>query len=192
MSDALLADLDAKLAAFATKLRDDLRIAPPASNALATTIRSDIASLDIGNLPNPAKDNPLSLKDRYIELQEFLLWMQQRANDPNCYGQLLSANYMCFVYLKDAYFEVLRDQLPKHSVAYKCCVFLTQDPIRAFRNALAHGNWRLILDRSGIDFWDRDKGDRNKPPLRFRLNQNDLHFAQYLAIATAYASMLVL
>jgi hypothetical protein len=192
MSDALLADLDAKLANFATKLRDDLQIAPPASNALATTIRSDIASLNAGNMPNLAANNPLSLKDRYGELQQFLVWHEQRANDPNIYGGLLSLNYMCFVYLKDSFFEVLRDQLPNNSAAYKCCIFLTHNPIRAFRNALAHGNWRLTLDRSGIDFWDRAKGDRNKPLLRFRINQNDLHFAQYLAIATAYASMLVL
>ncbi len=77
MSDALLIDLDTKLAVFATKLRDDLQIAAPAANTLASTIRSDIASLNVGSLPNLAANNPLSLKDRYGELQQFLLWLEQ-------------------------------------------------------------------------------------------------------------------
>ena len=192
MSDRLLTVLDEKLSSFSTRLRDDLGITPPDSNALASAIRSELYAADIASLPTLASDSPLALRDRFHELHRLLSWMDQSHGSQDQYGQFVALNYFCFVYLGQACFTVLRKELPSQSISRKCCTFLTDNPVRAFRNALAHGNWRFLLDGSAVDFWARKGSDPAEPVTRFRFTWEDLHFSQYLAIATAHAVMLVL
>ncbi len=192
MSDVTIANLDARLARFSTKLRDDLKIMPPESNAVASTIRSELSKLDPKLLPTLTGESPLGLTDRLHQLKLLLNWLEQTQDTDNSYGQLISLNYICFVYLGDACFNSFRKELPKGSVTQKCAEYLSDNPVRGFRNAFAHGNWRLTADRSAIDFWARKGSDPNEVLCRFRFTEDDLHFAQYLAVATAYAAMMVL
>jgi hypothetical protein len=66
------------------------------------------------------------------------------------------------------------------------------NPIRAFRNAIAHGNWKYLSDFSGIEFWSQKGSDINEPYVKFEVLQEDLNFWQALARCTAYSSYLAL
>jgi hypothetical protein len=186
--ELLLTDADHKLSAFSTKLRDDLAIEPPASLKLATTIRSEIRSLPLEKIPTLTDDSPLCLRDRFDVMEKYLIWLKQ-CNSENKYGHLLAHNYFCFVYLGENLFKVLRKELPPDSVARKCCQALSDNPVRAFRNALAHGNWRITLDQSGIDFWAKKGADPSESMSRWWFSQSDLDFLGLLAIATALATV---
>ena len=72
-----------------------------------------------------------------------------------------------------------------------CCEFLLSEPLRRFRNAFAHGNWRYLQDFSGLEFWAHAKGTRTTE-VRSEVLQLELDFWQTLSRCTAYASMLTL
>lgn len=188
----LFEELDHKLSAYSPKLRDDLGIDPPASLRLASAIRDEIRALPVHLLPTLAGDSPLALKDRWEMLNLLIGWLDSNHDYPDAFGQIVTVNYIAFVYFGDTCFKVLRKELPKGTIAQKCCVYLTDNPVRAFRNAIAHGNWRFCLDRSGIDFWARKGADPEEEVVRWRFVQNDLSFSQYLAIATAFSTMATL
>jgi hypothetical protein len=82
--------------------------------------------------------------------------------------------------------------LPSGSTAKKCCRFLTDNPVRAFRNAVAYANWRYLSDFSGLEYWARKGAEGTEPMVRFEVLQQDLSFWQALARCTAYASFLTL
>src|ERR1700745_1960298 len=73
-------------------------------------------------------------------------------------AQILTQNYICFVYLPESCFRVLSKVTPAESITRKCAQFLINNPIRAFRNAIAHANWTYREDFRAIGFWAR-KGD---------------------------------
>lgn len=103
-------------------------------------------------------------------------------------AQVVYQNYICFVYLGESCFNVLKKELPSGSTAKKCCKFLTDNPVRAFRNAMAHANWRYLPDFSGLEYWARKGTEPTEPMVRFEVSQQDLCFWQALARCTAYAS----
>ena len=105
-------------------------------------------------------------------------------------AQVVYQNYICFVYLGESCFNVLKKELPSGSTARKCCRFLTDNPVRAFRNAVAHANWRYLPDYSGLEFWARKGAEPNEPMARFEVSERDLEFWQALARATAYVAFL--
>ena len=103
-------------------------------------------------------------------------------------AQVITQNYMCFVDLGEAWFKRMLKATPPASATKKCCRFLTDNPILAFRNAMAHSNWRYNATFTGLEFWARKSADANEPMERFEVVQNDLNFWQALARCTAYAS----
>jgi hypothetical protein len=58
----------------------------------------------------------------------------------------------------------------------KCCKYLTINPIRAFRNAIAHANWNYKIDYSGLEFWARKGSDPNEPLSHFDVFMDELDF----------------
>ena len=86
--------------------------------------------------------------------------------------------------------EFLFKPLVKHSgagtVIRRCCKFLTENPVRAFRNAIAHSNWRYTDDYRGLVFWAKKGGDAEEPMVEWVVLQEDLNFWQALARSTAY------
>lgn len=183
--------LDEQMEQWSPRLRDDLNIGPPESNPLATTIAGEIAAL-----PNDVKlrvrqSSPIPPDIRVEELVAFQAWMDvvhrnDRPPPSAVRAQVIYQNYICFVYLNEACFSILRRELSAGSSARKCCKFLTDNPVRAFRNALAHANWRYLADFSGIEYWARKGNDPAERVVRFEVSQADLSFWQAVARCTAY------
>lgn len=182
---------------WSTRLRDDLSVVPPESNQLATTIAREVAALSDEVKQRAREVSPVPLKIRIEELVAFQGFMDliREATKPNpvvVRAQVVYQNYICFVYLGESCFKVLKEELPTGATAKKCCKFLTDNPVRAFRNALAHGNWRYLPDFSGLEYWARKGADPKEPVVHYEVSQQELSFWQALARCTAYASFLTL
>lgn len=186
------AHLDAQLRQFSPSLRDDLRILPPESNTLATQIADEIANLPSDSLAALRDEDPVPPDGRWNELvafQGFMDIVHGASPDPLLTrGQVIVQNYVCFVYLGDVLFKQLRRLSAPSSATKKCSKYLTDNPIRAFRNAVAHGNWVYRADYSGLIFWARKGSDPTEAMTRFEVGQNDLNFWQSLARCVAYVA----
>jgi len=184
--------LDTQMQPWAPRLRDDLGISIDASNALATSIAEDVCALPQDVRAAVLSSTPISLGQRLDELRAFQAFMDMASGIPDKphlrRAQVIVQNYMCFVYLGDACFKVLRKGSPSGSTLNRCCRFLNDNPVRAFRNAVAHGNWSYTAGFHGLAFWARKGDDPNEAPAQFQVSQNDLNFWQSLARCTAYAT----
>jgi hypothetical protein len=182
--------IDEQMRSFAPFLRDQFGITPPQSNNLATEIANEIRRLPKETLDSVAADDPVGAHARLEELRGFQMFMDiVSAVDPHpavIRAQVITQNYICFVYLGDACFKALRKAAPSGSVIRKCCQFLIDNPVRALRNSLAHANWTYRSDYSGLVFWARKGSDSNEALARFEVDQNDLNFWQALSRCVAY------
>jgi hypothetical protein len=185
-------NIDEQLANFGTRLRDDLKISPETSLHLATTIADEIRQLLVKtpDFSKKLQNSYIPVNDRKNELVAFQGFMAFcNSLEPNPYiirSQVCYQNYICFVYLGDAWFKELRKNMVSDSSTKLCCKFLTDNPVRAFRNAIAHGNWRYLSDYSGIEFWAKKGEGKEEPVVKFEVTQNDLNFWQALARCVAY------
>ena len=180
--------LDRQMQQWSTRLRDDLRIGPPESNQLATTIAKEVAALSDNAKLRIGEASRIPLKIRIEELVAFQGWMDfiRAMSEPHpvvVRAQVVYQNYICFVYLEESCFNVMKRELPPGSTAKKCCRFLTDNPVRAFRNAVAHANWRYLPDFSGLEYWARKGAEPTEPMARFVVSQQDLSFWQALRAA---------
>lgn len=190
------AKLDKQLQDWSPRLRDDLGIGKEESGKLATTVASEIEKLSKEALQQDGSDSMILFKDRVDELTAFQAFMDyvHRATAPGpaiVRAQVILQNYICFVYLGE-WFKIVRGLLPAESTAGKYCVFLTENPVRAFRNAIAHGNWKYNDDFSGLTFWAREGSDSLEPMTRWEASQLELNFWQALARCVAYVTASVL
>jgi hypothetical protein len=131
---------------------------PPESNQLATTIAREVAALSDEAKERAREASKIPVKIRIEELVAFQGWMDfvHAITEPHpvvVRAQVVYQNYVCFVYLGELCFNVLKGELPPGATAKKCCKFLTDNPVRAFRNAVAHANWRYLPDFSGLEYW---------------------------------------
>jgi hypothetical protein len=190
------AALDHQLAQWSARLISEVRLSEPVAGALGSTIAREVAALDSQLRLRLRETHHVPLSDRLDELVAFQAFMDSvhgiGAPPPIIRAQVIIQNYVCFVYLGESCFRELRKVLPSSSAAFKCCVFLTSNPVRAFRNALAHGNWRYVPDFSGIEFWARKGATLDEPLARWEVPQEDLTFWQAVARCTAYAAFLSL
>jgi hypothetical protein len=187
--------LDRQLAAWSDRLVRELRVSAESSTALASTIAREVASLGTQERLRIREASHIGADDRLDELVAFQAFMDSvppGAPAPVVRAQVIVQNYVCFVYLGESCFRELRKVLPSQSAARRCCKFLTDNPVRAFRNALAHANWRYQADFSGLEFWARKGASLDEPLTRWQVSQNDLAFWQSVARCTAYASYLSL
>lgn len=188
--------LDEQMRQWSARLRDDLKIASPKSDALASIIAREVHGLSFEAKDRVRTASLVPLRSRLDELIAFQKWMDlTRLSSPHpvvVRAQVITELYICFVYLGEACFAVLRKELPTGSVTRKCCKFLTENPVRALRNAVAHSNWYYLPDFSGLEFWAKKGPDPSEPPSRFVVLQEELSFWQALARCTAYASYLTL
>lgn len=188
--------LDVQMQRFAPRLRDDLGISSEASNQLASAIAAEVASLPASARLEARASTPVDLGQRLDELVSFQAFMQQvhgsPASPPLVRAQVVVQNYVCFVYLGESCFKVLGKLLPSTSAGRACCRFLTDNPVRAFRNALAHGNWRYAPGFGGLTYWARKGSDQAEPLSQFEVTQHELDFWQALARCTGYAAFTTL
>jgi hypothetical protein len=184
--------LDAQMQAFAARLTSEVKLTPEMTAKLATSIAADIRFLAPEQKSEIRAASPVPLSDRLAELQAFQGWMDHartvRSNPFVTRAQVLTQNYICFVYLPEACFRVLAKACPSGSATKKCAQFLSNNPVRAFRNAVAHANWTYRSDFGAIVYWARKGSDQNEPLERFEVEQIDLSFWQTLSRCVAYAA----
>ncbi len=134
----------------------------------------------------------VGIPTRLEELNAFQAFMDQvsgnQLNPAFVRAQVITQNYVCFVYLGESCFKVLQKHTPSGSTTRKCCRFLTDNPVRAFRNAIAHANWRYNEDFTGLNFWARKGSDTNEPVVSFQVSQLELGFWQALARCVSYVA----
>jgi hypothetical protein len=135
------------------RLRDDLGISPAACDQLASAISREVLALS-GEVKQQVRAASLiPLDARLEELKAFQGWMDLAhnfANDPVMVrAQVIAELYICFVYLGESCFKILRSELPAGSVARKCCKFLTDNPVRAFEECSSP----FQLEISGRFLW---------------------------------------
>ena len=185
-------NLDVQMQPFSARLTSELKLTPEVVTKLGTTIASDVRFLSPEMKTEIRTASPVPLEDRLAELQAFQGWMDQanavRNNPFVTRAQVLSQNYICFVYLPEACFRVLAKACPAGSAAKKCSQFLSNNPVRAYRNAVAHANWTYRADFGGIIYWARKGSDPNEALERFEVEQADLSFWQALSRCVAYAA----
>jgi len=184
--------LDAQMRRYSPRLRDDLCIDGVASNHLATTIAQECTALAAEAIDEIRKQDLVGLPRRLEELNAFQGFMDHVSASPSnpalVRAQVITQNYICFVYLGESCFKALQKHTPSGSTTRKCCRFLTDNPVRAFRNAIAHANWRYNEDFSGLDFWARKGNDLNEPIVNFQVSQLELGFWQGLARCVSYVA----
>ncbi len=160
-------NLDVQFLQWKHKLIEEVKIPPNICDALATTVQNEIKELSEENIKDIKLASPINLATRLEELSAFQSMMdtfnQMRPQPEIVRTQILAQNYICFIYLKDTLFEKLRRALPTGSITKKYCKFLLSNPVRAFRNSLAHGNWKYKSDFSGIEFWAYKGGPDENP-----------------------------
>jgi hypothetical protein len=189
--------LDKQMQQWSARLREDLKIDPAESNQLGTTITEEVGALADDAKVRVKEASQIPLEVRIEELIAFQGWMdvvsaRSGAAPVVVRAQVVYQNYICFIYLGESCFNALKKELSAGSTTKKCCKFLTDNPVRAFRNAVAHANWRYLPDFSGLEYWARKGAEPTEPMVRFEVSRQDLSFWQSLARCTAYASFLTL
>jgi hypothetical protein len=189
--------LDKEMSNFSGYIQRMLRIPPTQSEQLATTIAGEISSLSTEAKQRIQDTSVIPLGARLEELFAFQDFMDRIHSNPHpqpseIRAQVIYQNYICFVYLNEACFKVIKTEVPDGSVTKKCCKFLLDERVRAFRNAIAHSNWRYLPDFSGLEYWSRKEHTSNAPMDRYEVAQGELSFWQALARCVAYSSFLKL
>jgi hypothetical protein len=186
--------LDNQMKHWSLKLQNDLKISSISSEKLASAISREVSELSEAQKKLLIESSVISVQNRLDELNAFQSWMDFASNAKNNPGltraQVITQNYICFVYLSEAWFRELRKTVASGTATKQCCKFLTDNPIRAFRNAISHSNWCYKSDFSGIEYWARKGDDSNEAMTKFEVSQSELNFWQSLARCTAYASYL--
>jgi hypothetical protein len=180
------------MAVWSERLKSELKINDENSRKLATAIAADVRFLPAEVKAEIRVASPVPLKDRVQELQAFQGWMDVvRNSTPSSYlvrAQVLTQNYICFVYLPESCFRILAKAAPTGSTVQKCARFLNNNPVRAFRNSVAHANWTYRPDFRAIVYWARKGSDPTEPLEQFEVTQEELDFWQSLSRCVAYAA----
>jgi hypothetical protein len=184
--------LDRQLGAFSGGLRTAVGLTGDEAEKVATLVAAEVRFLEPSQRAAVFAASPVPLHNRLEELTAFQAFMdtasRTHGNGPLTRAQVIVQNYVCFVYLSEACFFALRKNSKAGSVSQRCCKFLTDNPVRAFRNAIAHSNWNYTPDFGGLEFWARKGSDPNEALSRFEVSQNELSFWQALSRGVAYAA----
>jgi hypothetical protein len=181
---------DITMRSWGPRLRDDLCITEAASLALATSIFNEVRGLR-EKLSQEPLSGVVSLAHRLNEVALFMNYLADRQAGGNVsvleqHSHVVLSSYICFVYLGDACFTRLRKIAPNGSISKRCCKFLTENPVRAFRNAVAHANW--LVEDNRVVFWARKGRDKNEPLEKFIVHDSDRAFWFFLSLCVAKAT----
>ena len=186
--------LDAQVAKYSSLLVSEVGLDPSITDRLATTVAAELRFLPIEAKAEILASSPVDIAARLDELVAFQSFTEQvhATKPPPAFvrAQVLYQNYVCFVYLGEACFRVLAKSAPAGSASRKCGRFLTNNPVRAFRNAIAHGNWTYKADFTGLVFWARKGSDPSEALSHFEVTQDELNFWQSLARCVGYSAYL--
>jgi hypothetical protein len=184
--------LDQQMVAYGELLQRQVRLDGNVCAKLATTVAADVRFLPADVKSELLAASPVPIADRLNELRSFQAWMDvaQTSRHPAVTrAQVVTQNYICFVYLPESCFRVLSKHCASGSAAKKCSAFLTNNPVRAFRNAIAHANWTYRQDYGALVYWARKGAEPDEPLQRFEVEQAELSFWQSLSRCVAYAAL---
>ncbi len=186
--------MDNQMSSFSRELVEIVKLNIDDVNRLATKISSEVRFLDEVSKSEIANASLVPISARLHELQAFQSWMDI-SRQPNLSklpavvrAKVITQNYICFCYLPESCFSVLRKRMPPDSATYKCAKFLTDNPVRAFRNTIAYSNWTYEKDFSGLVYWARKGANSDEPLEQFSVKGNELDFWQALSRCLAYAA----
>lgn len=189
-------NIDTQMRVWAQRLIHDLKLDMVQANRLGSVIENEVRSLTPEQKQQLILSSHVSPQNRIDELLGFQGWMdfvnKTRGNPYLIRAQVITQNYICFVYLGDALFKKLKSILPPPLVTGRCCSFLLNNPVRAFRNAVAHSNWRYNDQFSGLEFWARKGAGPDEPLDHFEVSQEDLSYWQSLSRCVGYSAYIVL
>lgn len=184
--------LDRQIGAFSRELAALVGLQVSETGTVATSIAAETRFFGPAARAAIVAASPVPLRDRITELTAFQAFMdyvpRASTNPALTRAQVITQNYVCFVYLSEACFRALLKESKSGSVTRQCCKFLTNNPVRAFRNAIAHSNWTYAANFDGLIFRARKGSDQNEPLTRFELSQSELDFWQTLSRGVAYAA----
>lgn len=185
--------LDAQVAEFAAEIKDALGLDGEVVRRLITTVGAELRFLPPDAKTEILAATPVDISARLAEVVAFQSFMDQiratRSPHPaTIRAQVVYQNYVCFIYLGESLFRVLAKSAPSGSVSRKCARFLTDNPVRAFRNSLAHSNWKYREDFTGLVFWARTGTDPAEPMSEFQVVQRTLNLWQTMSRGIAYAA----
>lgn len=186
-------DLDRDLAAHAGVLTSELSIDDSACGRVASILANEMASLGAGILEILADGEPVDFKLRCDELSACHGFENatRSLNVPEVVRfRALVQNYMCSVYIKEAWLDRLRASAPPNSVLRACTAYLTTGKVRAFRNAMSHARWQHMADFR-IVYWDRAQPSKAMPLLTYGVAANELKFWQTLTWVVASVAVSV-
>jgi len=188
--------IDKQMSFFSKKLKTEVGLHDDEIAKVATLVAAEVRFLNPSTKATILAASPVPIANRIDELKAFQAWMDFAStviSDPAITrAQVIVQNYVCFVYLSEACFLALRKGSLPGSLTRRCSKFLTDNPIRAFRNAIAHSNWTYRPDFLGLVFWAKKGSDPDEPLSRFEVNQEDLNFWQALSRAVAYSAYISL
>ena len=183
--------LDQIIGQFKDKLERDFPNHKKYINEISTKIKKDLSYLGKEDILKIQNHSPVNLSDRIQELGRFDKLMHTvNKHSKNITGNQMACiityrNYMMFVYLKDNCFEITKSLVKDGSLTKKICKKLTSEKIRSFRNAIAHGNFRLA-DRETIEFHASKSSKIANTMTKFIVTNDELQYWQELARITAY------
>lgn len=185
--------LDEQLFCFKERLCHEVGLTPTESHKVATLVATDIRFLPIDVKTKIRDASLVPISARLDELTAFQTWSDfstsAKQRPDIIRAAIIVQNYICFVYLKDACFEVLKKYCPKKSVAARTASFLTCRTIRDFRNAFSHANWCYNATFSGLKCWVLKDARNPSGPMRyFEASQSDIDFWQALSRCVAYST----
>lgn len=188
---------DRQMQQFSSFFVNEVKIPKEQTNKIASLIAEEIIKIPAQTKKEivASISNPIPIQDRLNELTAFQGWMDIAHDSRSPYitrAQVIVQNYVCFVYLGEACFKTLKQYVEPGSVAKKCCKFLINNPVRAFRNAIAHSNWKYNDDFSGIIFYARKGDQASEPMTEWQVGEESLAFWQALSRCTAYTAFLCL
>lgn len=182
--------LNKQLGKWEKQFQNEVKIKKEDIPILATAFSNEIKNLSEDIRQEIREATPVDIHLRYEELRAFQSYMDithNRTLHPSeARAQIINTNYICFVYLNESCFRIIKQHLTAGSTTKKCCNYLVNNPIRAFRNAIAHSNWSYKDDFSAILYWARKSSDQNEPLEQFEVTNEQLGFWQTLARGLAY------
>ena len=180
--------IDSQLLKWTTRFQREIGLTEGQSRNLAAEIASDILAAPSRVIIDIVRASPVPLLSRQLEIYAHDEWLEASESLSGPYwdrARVLAQCYVCFVYLKDQWFQNLSRNLPQLSAAQKCSDFLISGKIHRFRNAFAHGNWHHSTGAPEIEYWD----GRGSSSQRFTVSGFDMAFWQGVSRTVAYATI---
>lgn len=156
---------------------------------IATYIDEELSKLDKSDIYKIKEFSPVDLNERIQELGRFDELVHKvlnnkdkiSGNEMTCF--ITYRSYMLFVYIKDNCFEKTKAITHNGTITKKICTYLTENPVRAYRNAIAHGNFFYSPKDQEIIYYNRNPANQIT---EYKLKMKEWNFWQELARGTAY------